>query len=76
MNVKFRQCRMEKSGCQDIVAWLPEKFAIKDKYLKLHFKSGWDNGWLVKSVGVSRLNESHMITLRDQHRNHRSTTDI
>tara|TARA_Y100000310_G_scaffold345691_1_gene468332 strand:- start:6526 stop:6729 length:204 start_codon:yes stop_codon:yes gene_type:complete len=67
---------MEKSGFQDIVAWLPESFAKFHAYIQLHLSGAWDNGWLVSSVGKNRLSDKEMLIIRDQGRDARIITDI
>ena len=34
-----------------LVTWLPERYAVKDKWVKLKDKNGnWDNGWQVVNI--------------------------
>ena len=47
----MRQCRLRKYNRYQI-AWIPAKFAVKGKYIRLHD----DDGWLVESeftIGVA-----------------------
>lgn len=46
----YRQCQLEK-GCTITTSWIPEKFAIKGKCVKLKKKNDeWDDGWTVREV--------------------------
>lgn len=66
----YRQCRMIKqteSGRQDQVAWIPEKFAQKGKYVKLKD----DNGWQVMSVGDTKHTQAAMMRISMEHSKHR-----
>lgn len=55
----YRQCRMVKEGCLFQVSWLPEKFAVVGKVLKLRNDDTgeWDNGWVVTCAGKNRVDE-------------------
>lgn len=55
----YRQCRLVKEGRLFQVSWLPEKFAVVGKILKLRNEDNneWDNGWLVTSAGDNRVDE-------------------
>jgi len=53
---KFRQCRLTRkveNGEARMVSFLPEKFAIVGKVLKLKDEDTgkWTNGWIVESAG-------------------------
>jgi hypothetical protein len=71
----YRQCRLNKSGMLDQVSWIPEQFAVLGKVLKLRNEGGeWDDGWVVKNVGDTRLDETpHAEGLIRSHR--RATGD-
>lgn len=57
------QCSLEKHdttsvrrpGIKHMTVWLPEKFAVVGKFLKLHKYNEWDNGWEVKSIAHKML---------------------
>ena len=57
--MNYKQCTMRKKNTID-VAWIPEKFAIVGKYLRI----GDDNGWKVEIVSS--------VTQTDQENNERS----
>jgi hypothetical protein len=60
----YRQCLLKK-GTLVTTSWIPEKFAVLGKVLKLKDDDGsWDNGWVVEAV-YGRLEESK---LPDSHR--------
>ena len=53
--MKYCQCKLQKStetGYITDVAWIPTKFAKKNKYLKIKNKGRWENGWKVISIGT------------------------
>lgn len=52
-SVMYKQCLMKK-GMQTSTAWIPEKFAIVGKYLKIEK----EDGWLVKEVYECAFGES------------------
>lgn len=47
-NTTHTQCRLRR-GNMMMVSWIPSKFAVVDKYLKLRDREtgGWVNGWQV-----------------------------
>jgi hypothetical protein len=53
--VKYRQCVLIKKMSEGEVqqtSYIPEKFAVKGKALKLLREDGvWDNGWVVMFAG-------------------------
>lgn len=54
------QCRLER-GKSYIVSWIPEKFAIKGKVLKLKNDfDKWEDGWCVMECGTKM--PSDMVT--------------
>lgn len=65
-----RQCRLVKDNAEK-VSWIPEKFAVVGKILKLKE----DNGWEVVSVG-SRMESSVVNEKSQEYKKHRGTTDI
>ena len=59
-NVLYKQCRLVKrtdESVTELVSWIPEKFAVKGKYIKLKgADDAWEDGWLVRSVGKMEIN--------------------
>jgi len=74
----YRQCYLEKpttegTSCQ--MSWIPEKFAVKDKVLKLKDDDGnWDNGWIVRTVGTFRREDEDLPDSHSAIKGHRKTT--
>ena len=64
------QCKLQKGNTFQ-TAWIPRKFAILDKYVKLKD----DNGWRVIEV-YRPLPSSKIPLIRDIFRHHRKVTDI
>jgi hypothetical protein len=62
----MRQCGLR---CGNAVqrAWIPERFAVAGKFLKLHDRDSgqWEDGWQVTSVGDGVL-PSDVVTERSQ----------
>lgn len=57
----YKQCKLSKSSENgDLIetAWIPEKFAKKNKYLKLKHKGEQINGWKIISVGTRLPNNA------------------
>lgn len=57
--VFYRQCRLVKrtaTGELQQVSWIPDRYAVAGKVVKLREEDGtWDDGWVVRSAGTNRL---------------------
>lgn len=61
----YRQCNLQKGNMHQ-TSWLPEKFAIPNKVVKLRDDDGqWDDGWIVTKAGQNKVPDS---LLPDAHR--------
>ena len=70
----YKQCRLEKKTDKGVLvetAWIPEKFAIKHKYLKIK----QDDGWKVCSVG-ERLSEAVVKERSRDYKKQRPASDV
>jgi hypothetical protein len=53
----YCQCSMSRGNVHTI-AYLPEKYAVLDKVLKIkQADESWEDGWVVKSVGERKPHE-------------------
>ena len=75
--MKYRQCRLEREvpgGVSHLVSFIPAKFAVVDKVLKLkNEKDEWEDGWKVLSCG-ELVDEDLLPDYRKEIRNHRKMT--
>jgi hypothetical protein len=69
--IYYRQCTLKK-GPTVQVAWIPEQFAKKGKYLRI----GDDNGWLVVEAGTRRISGQYLMEHEREYLNHRNVTDV
>lgn len=58
----YKQCGIQRNSSTFLI-WLPEKFAVKDKVLKLKMTKNWHKDWRVIRVFSVRLTD---IELQDQ----------
>tara|TARA_Y100000034_G_C6576518_1_gene250006 strand:- start:51 stop:242 length:192 start_codon:yes stop_codon:yes gene_type:complete len=63
---------MRKSGCDELVAFIPNQYAIAGKVLKLRE----DNGWTVLHVSKKAYTKSEVNSFRDAHRTTRAVSDV
>ena len=71
---RHKQCKLQR-GDTVTVSWIPAKFAVKGKYLKLKDEDGnWENGWQVKEVWGARCSLS-VIQASEFYKSHRNGTD-
>lgn len=65
-----------RRGSANTVSWIPSKFAIEGKFVKLDNEAGVrEDGWQVVSVGTTLPTEVVMKRERD-FKNHRKATDV
>jgi|TARA_Y100000310_G_scaffold109018_1_gene107397 hypothetical protein len=68
----YTQCKLQRGNVISY-SWIPKKFAVKNKYLKLKDNGKWTNGWQVIEVWSTRKNSE---INDDEYRYHRQRTDI
>lgn len=76
-SIYYRQCQLvKKEGVSTLnqVSWIPEKFAIMGKVLKLKEGETWDDHWIVSSVGGTRRLEEHLPDSHKAIKGHRKNT--
>jgi len=49
-DTKYIQCALKRNG-QNHMAWIPKKFAVKGKFLKIEKGNQVEDGWEVMSIG-------------------------
>ncbi len=61
----------------NLIAWIPEKFAIKDKIVKLKMgEEYWVDGWVVDAVGNSRTKSTTASERSRDYLHQREASDI
>ncbi len=74
----YRQCHMAKptkTGKWEQTSWIPEKFAVVGKVLKLKDMDGnWDNGWVVETASQTRLADDMLPDYHSEIKGHRKAT--
>ena len=74
--------RDSKRGEMVYRAWIPEKFAKLNKFIKLKFYDSvedlhfWDDGWKIKFVGQIRRDEKEAIERNQDYKRMKKATDI
>lgn len=57
---QMKQCLLQQGELR-IIAWIPAKFAIPNKYVQLKGDGGfWSDGWLVVEAWGTRFSESEV----------------
>lgn len=72
----FHQCTLEcqlEAAVARVVSWIPAKFAVRGKTLKLKDNGVWTDGWKVMSVGT-RLSKKQLPNPGAAIRRHRRRT--
>jgi len=75
----FRQCTLQKplsDATTTRVAWIPEKFAVQGKYVKLKEQDRWEDGWQVISVGRQRRTKEDVQARSLDYKKQREGSDI
>ena len=60
--MNYKQCTLRRGTVQQ-VAWIPSKFAVVGKFLRVRD----ENGWQVTEVG-GELDEKYVLAHRDDYR--------
>lgn len=71
----YRQCKLQR-GTEGDVAWIPEKFAVQDKYLLIEKKTGDENGWKVIEVGSNRVDGAYLKEHERNYLTQREASDV
>lgn len=71
----YIQCQLKRGTTQQ-VSWLPEKYAIKGKFLELKENDKWENGWEVMSLGNKIDGEFLIKVLHMSHKRTREASDV
>jgi len=69
-SMTYCQCKLRK-GDITTTTWIPEKYAIKGKYIKLLD----DNGWEVLEVGIP-MGEEYVVGHERDFKKQREASDI
>lgn len=66
----YAQCKLQRGDSFQTV-WIPSVFAKRGKYLRIKGVDGW------RVIGVGKfLNQEIVLAMANEHRHHRSVTDI
>ncbi len=75
----YLMCELSRKvdgGIQNQVSWIPEKFAVKGKYLKLKEDTVWIDGWLVDSASDESLPGNILNDRSQDYKTQRKGSDI
>ncbi len=76
MEAFYKQCRLKRRNAST-VTWLPEKFAVAGRFVKLKEEDGsWSDGWQVEEVGPVRMEERYVVANSRDHLKTREASDI
>ena len=71
---EYVQCILKKDTKLQ-TSWIPARYAVVGKYLKLLENNIWENGWQVISKGV-RVSKQSLEFLSESHKRTRTSSDI
>jgi hypothetical protein len=69
-----RQCKLQK-GSKIYFTWIPQKYAVKGKNLRIKMNGEWETGWVVVDVWGS-IKSLEIEKRQYEHKHHRDRTDI
>ena len=81
MKVFYKQCMMERKigdKTEKTTSWIPEKFAVKGKVIKLENRETGEqtDGWEVTMVGYRRKESKEVIERSQDYKKTRKASDI
>ena len=71
---QYVQCVLRKNT-KIQTSWIPERYAVVGKYLKLLENDVWENGWQVISKGV-KVSKNSLDILSQDHKRTRKASDL
>lgn len=71
----YKQCVLRKDKWTTI-SWIPEKFAKKNKVVKIKSDTGWETGWIVKEIYHLKKTEEAVLRDKDAYLHQRKVSDI
>ncbi len=71
----YKQCTMQR-GTEGDVAWIPEKFAVEGKYLRIKKDGTEENGWKVVHVATNRVEGAYLKEHERNYLTQREASDI
>lgn len=73
--IRYKQCVLRKQGSIE-VAWIPEMYAHKNKFVQIKKNKEWDDGWQVLSASEFSLDESSLADYASDYKHQRKMSDI
>ena len=70
----YRQCWLARGNARQM-AWIPEKFAVAGRYLRLTATGASEDGWQVTGVGT-RLTEEYVRERSQDYKHTRQASDV
>lgn len=71
----YHQCILHKElpkGTKTTTIFIPEKFAVMEKVIKLKDNNGeWEDGWVVKFISKAKYNSDYFRMASREHLKHR-----
>jgi hypothetical protein len=74
--MKYIQCELIKGNSHQ-TCWIPEKYAVVGKYVKIKNNDEWEDGWKVlESYNQTKLEESVLNERNQDYKKTRKASDI
>lgn len=71
---QYVQCILKKDTKLQ-TRWIPERYAVMGKYLKLQENGIWENAWQVISIGV-KVSKNSLDILSQEYKKTRTASNI
>jgi hypothetical protein len=76
MKPNYRQCQLTKDN-KKRVAWIPSKFALVGKVIKIKDDNGeWNDGWIVERASSNEVCEDYLVEHERDYKHQREASDI
>lgn len=75
MSETHKQCDLTRDGWKD-TAWLPARFAVTGKTVKIKVDGAWQDGWRVVRVYPTALPSAYVIARSWDYMETRRASDI
>ncbi len=75
LKMYYVQCKLEHSSGKILTSWIPEKFAVKGKYLEIKIDNNWENHWLIKET-YAKQKEEYLLEKERDYLKQRNASDV
>ena len=74
-NTQYKQCILQRNTSMQFT-WIPEKYAVLDKWLALENNGEWEEGWKVTYVSCMSQEHDETMSHSQDYKKTRESSDV